>query len=74
MNIKRHLQEIAFSSDFGRQMRFIAGPRQAGKTTMAKLFIQSQAGSADALYYNWDNRKIRDNYLKKQPFLCYGYL
>ncbi|MEA3333874.1 MAG: AAA family ATPase [Pseudomonadota bacterium] len=70
MNIERHLQKIAFSSDFGRQMRFIAGPRQAGKTTMAKLFLQSQAGSAGSLYYNWDNRKIRDTYLKNNHFFA----
>ena len=34
--IKRHISKIAFSRDFGRQMRFIIGPRQTGKTTVAK--------------------------------------
>jgi len=30
MMIKRHISKIAFSRDFGRQMRFIIGPRQTG--------------------------------------------
>ncbi len=33
---KRFIQQIIFSELFGRQMRFIAGPRQCGKTTLAK--------------------------------------
>ena len=70
MYIHRHLQQIAFSSNFGRQMRFIAGPRQTGKTTIAKLFLQSQATSATSLYYNWDNRKIRDAYLENNHFFA----
>jgi len=70
MNIERHLQQLAFSSDFGRQMRFIAGPRQTGKTTIAKLFLQSQAASAASLYYNWDNRKIRDAYIENNHFFA----
>ena len=51
-------------------MRFIAGPRQTGKTTIAKLFLQSQATSATSLYYNWDNRKIRDAYLENNHFFA----
>ena len=70
MNIERHLQQIAFSSDFGRQMRFIAGPRQTGKTTIAKLFLRSQGASAASLYYNWDNRKIRDAYIENNHFFA----
>lgn len=70
MNILRHIQQIAFSSDFGRQMRFIAGPRQTGKTTLAKFFLQSQDLSAVSLYYNWDDRKIRDAYIKNNHFFA----
>jgi predicted AAA+ superfamily ATPase len=33
--IKRFLEEIMFRDEY-RQMRFIAGPRQSGKTTLAK--------------------------------------
>ncbi len=66
MNIKRHLEDIATSADFGRQMRFIAGPRQTGKTTIAKTLLKRQ--SCDNLYYNWDNRRIRDNYRQDNHF------
>jgi len=41
-------------------MRFIAGPRQCGKSTMAKAFLES-AGCA-GLYYNWDLRSVRQRY------------
>ncbi len=38
--IKRNLYDIAFSSLWGRQMRFITGPRQVGKTTLARQKLQ----------------------------------
>jgi predicted AAA+ superfamily ATPase len=64
--IKRRLSSIAFSPEFRRQMRFIAGPRQAGKTTMAKEFLREQ--HCGALYYNWDERKTRDRYAEDSHF------
>lgn len=66
MNILRHIEKIAFSSDFGRQMRFIAGPRQTGKTTIAKKLLSDCRSSS--LYFNWDNRKVRDAYGKDNHF------
>jgi hypothetical protein len=66
MEISRYVQEIAFSGEFGRQMRFIAGPRQCGKTTIARDFISRYSG--DSLYYNWDSRKIRDAYIRDSHF------
>lgn len=64
--IHRHISSIAFSPEFRRQMRFIAGPRQTGKTTLAKEFLEQQR-CAD-LYYNWDNRKIRERYADDNHF------
>ncbi|HUU53186.1 MAG TPA: AAA family ATPase [Candidatus Bathyarchaeia archaeon] len=64
--IKRHISEIAFSRDFGRQMRFIIGPRQTGKTTVAKEFLKGQ--NCLKLYYNWDDRKTRDLYIADYHF------
>ena len=37
-----------------RQMLFVSGPRQVGKTTVARKLIE-QHGK----YYNWDNRQHR---------------
>lgn len=68
MKIVRHIAEIAFSPDFGRQMRFIAGPRQSGKTTIARQFLASI--STEDLYYNWDNRQVRDSYIKNNHFFA----
>ncbi|MBW2319230.1 MAG: ATP-binding protein [Deltaproteobacteria bacterium] len=63
--IRRHLDKICFSSDFGRQMRFVAGPRQVGKTTLAKSFLERQ--NMPKTYYNWDLRKTKDAY-RKDPY------
>jgi predicted AAA+ superfamily ATPase len=49
-------------------MRFIAGPRQVGKTTMAKEFLHEQHCSL--LYYNWDQRMVRDKYFKDSHFFA----
>ena len=63
--IPRLLKNIAFDPKFGRQMRFVAGPRQTGKTTLAKVVLK-ETGS-EALYYNWDQRKTRSLY-KTNPY------
>lgn len=64
--ISRNISEIAFSKEFGRQMRFIAGPRQSGKTTLAQDFLKTRG--CLPLYYNWDNRAVRDRYLEDNHF------
>ena len=38
-----------------RQMAFVTGPRQVGKTTT------SQSGEAKAVYLNWDNQDVRQS-------------
>lgn len=38
-----------------RQMLFISGPRQVGKTTLTRSIVDQQKGH----YYNWDNRQHR---------------
>jgi hypothetical protein len=64
--IARHLEKIAFSPEIGRQMVFIGGPRQAGKTTLARRILD-ETGSA-SLYYNWDLREIRDAFRSDPSF------
>ena len=46
-------------------MRFIAGPRQAGKTTLARSFLA--LNKSEDLYFNWDLREIRDTF-KTDPY------
>lgn len=65
--IERALEPIALSKEWGRQMRFIAGPRQSGKTTLAKTFLKRQGD--ENFYYNWDNRDVKLRYQKEELFL-----
>lgn len=67
--MRRRLERIAFGDRFGRQMRFIAGPRQVGKTTLLKGFLKERG--AASLYYNWDLRPVRDRY-KADPYFFHS--
>ena len=67
MPIKRYLSDIAFSDNFGRQMRFITGPRQSGKTTIAK---QCLTNNNSKLYYNWDNKTVRLKFRNGSDFVA----
>lgn len=58
--IERHLANLALSDEWGRQMRFIVGPRQSGKTTLARSFLE-RAGCGK-LYYNWDDKMSQLRY------------
>lgn len=62
----RILEEVCFCKEFGRQMRFIAGPRQSGKTTLAKNFLK--ANKSTSLYFNWDQKDTRINFLTNPHF------
>lgn len=54
--IGRHLKEY-------RQMAFITGPRQVGKTTLAKGLVSNLEPSVN--YFNWDMTEHRKILLKK---------
>lgn len=43
--IERELYTVAFDEVWGRQMRFIRGPRQAGKTTLAQQKLRAEGQS-----------------------------
>jgi len=64
--IKRKLYNIAFSSQWGRQMRFITGPRQVGKTTLARQKLHYE--KSETLYYLWDLRSVRQKFKKHELF------
>lgn len=64
--IERTLYHIAFSDDWGRQMRFITGPRQSGKTTISKLKLEKE--NTKELYYLWDLRSVRNRYKENELF------
>lgn len=64
--IDRALYKIAFSQEWGRQMRFITGPRQSGKTTLSQLKLKTERISE--LYYLWDLRSVRNRYKQNELF------
>ena len=47
-----------------KKMIFLSGPRQVGKTTFVRKFIESGNGA----YYNWDARKVRSAYKADSEF------
>lgn len=47
-------------------MRFITGPRQSGKTTLAKFKLEKE--QTQKLYYLWDLRSVRDRYKNNELF------
>ncbi|MDJ0766076.1 MAG: ATP-binding protein [Myxococcota bacterium] len=55
MYVQRYNQND-IGSDLLEKMVFLAGPRQVGKTTLAKQLIEQEPGG---LYLNWDNREDR---------------
>lgn len=64
--VERQLFNTAFSKEWGRQMRFITGPRQSGKTTLAKLKLKREG--SENLYYLWDLRSVRNRYKDNELF------
>jgi len=61
MLIPRYLTE-PIHHDLEDKMVFISGPRQVGKTTLAKTFLECE----EHQYYNWDNRADRKRILAAQ--------
>ncbi len=57
MTLRRYLH-ASILSDLKEKMVFLAGPRQVGKTTVAKHIMSSSYGSS-GIYLNWDNRSDR---------------
>ena len=55
MEIRRYL-EPAVRADLDEKMVFVAGPRQVGKTTLARRVL---AAFGCGVYLDWDNRDDR---------------
>ncbi|MBL7071700.1 MAG: ATP-binding protein [Candidatus Omnitrophica bacterium] len=47
-------------------MRFITGPRQSGKTTLARLKLKQE--NCESFYYLWDLRSVRNKYKENELF------
>lgn len=51
--LSRTAIQSAISDDLGEKMVFLGGPRQVGKTTLAKTLLSEKGCTTDA-YLNWD--------------------
>jgi predicted AAA+ superfamily ATPase len=56
MNRNRYIMDAALE-DLKSKMVFVGGPRQVGKTTLARELIAARIG--ETAYYNWDNKSDR---------------
>ncbi len=56
MPLRRYL-EAGIRADLGPRMAWVGGPRQVGKTTLARQILESE--DAVGAYLNWDNRDDR---------------
>ncbi len=67
--IPREIEDFAFSGDWlGEGMLFIAGPRQCGKTYLARKFLDRQG--CGHLYFNWDAEGVRRRYRRNPDFFA----
>lgn len=60
IGMRRYLEDQV-KSDLRRKMVFLGGPRQVGKTTLAKHLLRSKRGT----YFNWDDDEDRSLLLEK---------
>jgi len=66
MTVDRWVQKLLTDPFLGRKMRFVGGPRQCGKTTLAKAILKKKA--SEKLYYNWDVPEVRRRYHQDSLF------
>jgi uncharacterized protein len=65
--IARMVEEYAFDEELtGKHMVFLAGPRQVGKTMLARKWLEGKKSSP--LYFNWDDPSMRRAYLADSRF------
>ncbi|MBI9085991.1 MAG: ATP-binding protein [Desulfobacterales bacterium] len=60
--IPRYIEKPVIA-DLERKMVFVGGPRQSGKTTMAKHLCAGTGASVDERYLNWDAAEDREQIL-----------
>ncbi len=57
----RYLEPL-IRKDLAKKMVFLGGPRQVGKTTLARAIL----GEAEERYFNWDYDEDRERILRRQ--------
>ena len=62
---KRYL-ERSVVEDLREKMVFVSGPRQSGKTTLARALLRQRYQSAPGRYLNWDDDEARTKILARE--------
>ena len=57
------LDEFCFEP---HKIALVSGPRQCGKTTLARLFLEERGAG---VYHNWDDVELRRQWVKKPAAL-----
>jgi uncharacterized protein len=63
--LSRYIEE-AVRSDLKRKMVFIGGPRQSGKTTLAKELCRRGGADLGRRYLNWDAAEDRETIMRER--------
>ncbi|MGD1972648.1 MAG: ATP-binding protein [Desulfobacterales bacterium] len=71
--LPRYIEAVA-QEDLHRKMVFIGGPRQSGKTTLAKHLCEIAGCDPKQRYLNWDASVDRENILQERFPADPGYL
>jgi predicted AAA+ superfamily ATPase len=65
--VPRLIESYLFNEQLsGRHMIFLAGPRQVGKTELARNWLAAQRSTP--LYFNWDDIRTRQSYFEDSRF------
>jgi predicted AAA+ superfamily ATPase len=62
MHYQKRILFDHIQNDLAQKMVFLGGPRQVGKTTLSKQFLDSQGLG----YLNWDIAAHREKILKQE--------
>ncbi|MBN2035981.1 MAG: ATP-binding protein [Chitinispirillaceae bacterium] len=65
MYLTRHIEKNV-KHDLRKKMVFIGGPRQSGKTTLAKHIWSEPKGALAGRYMNWDAMKDRHSIMREE--------
>jgi predicted AAA+ superfamily ATPase len=65
MYIKRSIEEPV-TADVNQKMVFIGGPRQCGKTSLAKHLLEKSVPDPSDRYLNWDALNDRENIMRER--------
>lgn len=69
---KRYLEDLIISDALAsKKIAFISGPRQVGKTTLAKSLLK-QLGANSTSYFNWDDDEFRKIWTKSPKSILNG--